>query len=73
VNIDIIEKATAENYDPLLEELPNIYRFMGCRVSLKKYFRGLITLSKPRTWTDSLDNGPERKKMDLRFGTWNRS
>jgi hypothetical protein len=26
---------------------------------------------KPRIWTDSLDNGPKRKKMDLRFGTWN--
>jgi exonuclease III len=26
---------------------------------------------KPWTWTDSLDNGPEHKKMDLRFGTWN--
>jgi hypothetical protein len=24
---------------------------------------------KRRTWTDSLDNGPKRKKMDLRFGT----
>jgi hypothetical protein len=26
---------------------------------------------KPWTWADSLDNGPKRKKMDLRFGTWN--
>jgi hypothetical protein len=26
---------------------------------------------KPRTWTDSLDNRPKRKKMDMRFGTWN--
>jgi hypothetical protein len=25
---------------------------------------------KPRTWTDSLDNGPKHKKMDMRFGTW---
>jgi hypothetical protein len=25
----------------------------------------------PWTWADSLDNGPKRKKMDLRFGTWN--
>jgi hypothetical protein len=26
---------------------------------------------KPQTWTDYLDNGFKRKKMDLRFGTWN--
>jgi hypothetical protein len=26
---------------------------------------------KPRTWTDSLDKRPKRKKMDMRFGTWN--
>jgi hypothetical protein len=26
---------------------------------------------KPRTWTDSLDKQPKRKKMDMRFGTWN--
>jgi hypothetical protein len=26
---------------------------------------------KPRTWTDSLDKRPERKKMDMRYGTWN--
>jgi hypothetical protein len=26
---------------------------------------------KPRAWTDSLDNGPKPKKMDLRFRTWN--
>jgi hypothetical protein len=24
-----------------------------------------------RTWTDSLDKRPKRKKMDTRFGTWN--
>jgi hypothetical protein len=29
------------------------------------------TLKKPRTWTDSLDKRPRRKKMDMRFGTWN--
>jgi hypothetical protein len=26
---------------------------------------------KPRTWKDSLDKQPERKKMDLKFCTWN--
>jgi hypothetical protein len=26
---------------------------------------------KPQTWTDFLDEGPNRKKMDMRFGTWN--
>jgi hypothetical protein len=26
---------------------------------------------KPRTWTDSLDKRPKRKKMYVRFGTWN--
>jgi hypothetical protein len=26
---------------------------------------------KPRTWTDSLDNRPKRKKMEMRFGTCN--
>jgi hypothetical protein len=26
---------------------------------------------KPRTWTDSLDKRSKRKKMDMRFGTWN--
>jgi hypothetical protein len=26
---------------------------------------------KPQTWTDSLDNRPKRRKMDLRFGKWN--
>jgi hypothetical protein len=26
---------------------------------------------KPRTWTDSLDNGSKKRKMDMRFGTWN--
>jgi hypothetical protein len=26
---------------------------------------------KPRTWTVSLDKWPKRKKMDMRFGTWN--
>jgi hypothetical protein len=25
----------------------------------------------PRTWTNSLDNRPKRKKRDMRFGTWN--
>jgi hypothetical protein len=25
---------------------------------------------KPRTWKDSLDKRPKRKKMDMRFGTW---
>jgi hypothetical protein len=24
---------------------------------------------KPRTWTDSLDNGPKQRKMDMIFGT----
>jgi hypothetical protein len=28
-------------------------------------------LKMPRTWTDSLDKRPKRKKMDMRFGTWN--
>jgi hypothetical protein len=28
-------------------------------------------LKKPRTWTDSLNKRPRRKKMDMRFGTWN--
>jgi hypothetical protein len=34
---------------------------------------GLVTkiLKKPRTWKDSLDKRPKRKKMDMRFGTWN--
>jgi hypothetical protein len=27
---------------------------------------------KPRTWTDSLDKRSKRKKMDMRFGTWNK-
>jgi hypothetical protein len=31
----------------------------------------LLGKKKPRTWTDSLDNGPKRKQMDMRFGTWN--
>jgi hypothetical protein len=26
---------------------------------------------KPRTWTDSLDKQPKRKKMVMSFGTWN--
>jgi hypothetical protein len=26
---------------------------------------------KPRIWTDYLDKRPKRKKMDMRFGTWN--
>jgi hypothetical protein len=26
---------------------------------------------RPRTWTDSLDKRPKRKKMDMGFGTWN--
>jgi hypothetical protein len=26
---------------------------------------------KPRTWTDSVDKRPKRKKMYMRFGTWN--
>jgi hypothetical protein len=26
---------------------------------------------KTRTWTNSLDKRPMRKKMDMRFGTWN--
>jgi hypothetical protein len=29
-----------------------------------KYFK------KPRTWTDSMDKRPNRKKVDMRFGTW---
>jgi exonuclease III len=28
-------------------------------------------LKKPQTWTDSLDKRPKRKKMDMRFDTWN--
>jgi hypothetical protein len=28
-------------------------------------------LKKPRTWTDFLDKQTKRKKMDMRFGTWN--
>jgi hypothetical protein len=28
-------------------------------------------LKKPRTWTGSLDKRTRRKKMDVRFGTWN--
>jgi hypothetical protein len=27
--------------------------------------------NKPWNWTDSLDKRPKRKKMDMRFGTWN--
>jgi hypothetical protein len=27
-------------------------------------------LKKPRTWTDSLDKRPKRRKMDMGFGTW---
>jgi hypothetical protein len=27
--------------------------------------------TKPWTWTDSLDERPKRKKMNMRFGTWN--
>jgi hypothetical protein len=26
---------------------------------------------KPWTWTDSLDKRSKRKKMDMKFGTWN--
>jgi hypothetical protein len=26
---------------------------------------------KPRTWTNSFDKRPTRKKIDKRFGTWN--
>jgi hypothetical protein len=26
---------------------------------------------KPRTWTDSLETRAKRKKMNMRFGTWN--
>jgi hypothetical protein len=26
---------------------------------------------KLRTWLDSLDKGAKRKKMDMKFGTWN--
>jgi hypothetical protein len=25
----------------------------------------------PQNWMDSLDKRPKRKKMDMRFGTWN--
>jgi hypothetical protein len=25
----------------------------------------------PRTWTDSLDEKPNRRNMDMRFGLWN--
>jgi hypothetical protein len=28
-------------------------------------------LKKPRDWTDSLDKQPKRKKMGMRFDTWN--
>jgi hypothetical protein len=37
------------------------------------YKNKLVTKNhkKPRTWTDSVDKRPERKKMDVRFGTWN--
>jgi hypothetical protein len=31
----------------------------------------MTILNKPWTWTDSLDERPKRKKMDMRFGTWN--
>jgi hypothetical protein len=27
--------------------------------------------TKPRNWTDSLDERPKRRTMDMRFGTWN--
>jgi hypothetical protein len=27
--------------------------------------------NKPRIWTDSLDKRRKRKKIDMRFGTWN--
>jgi hypothetical protein len=26
---------------------------------------------KPWNWMDSLDKRPKRKRMDMRFGTWN--
>jgi hypothetical protein len=26
---------------------------------------------RPRTWTDTLDKQPRRKKMDMTFSTWN--
>jgi hypothetical protein len=26
---------------------------------------------KPQDWMNSLDKRPKRKKMDMRFGTWN--
>jgi hypothetical protein len=28
-------------------------------------------LHKPRTWTDSLDERPTLRNMDMRFGLWN--
>jgi hypothetical protein len=28
-------------------------------------------LNKPWIWTESLDKRPKRKKMDMRFDTWN--
>jgi hypothetical protein len=36
-----------------------------------EFFFEIFSIKKPRTWTDSLDKRPRRKKMDMRFGTWN--
>jgi hypothetical protein len=36
-----------------------------------KYELVMKVHKKPQTWTDSLDKWPNRKKMDMRFGTWN--
>jgi hypothetical protein len=46
---------------------------LGVGLTTPRHKNKLVTKihKKPRTWTDSLDNGPKLKKMDLRFGTWN--
>jgi hypothetical protein len=39
--------------------------------SLQKNYLVMKIHKKPRTWTDSLDNGTKQSKMDMRFGMWN--
>jgi hypothetical protein len=42
----------------------------GQQLTVKNYLVTKIH-KKPRTWTDSLDNRPKQRKMDMIIGTWN--
>jgi hypothetical protein len=48
-------------------------RVLGVGITTRHRKNKLVPkmFKKPRTWTDSLGKRPRRKKMDMRFGTWN--